>query len=380
MNMKKKMKAFFTLKRRANDGFTLVELIVVIAILAILGGVAVPAYSGYVKKAERANDEALLAEINTAFASACLINGQDNIGRTDVVAELSNKKFNYTEPFKPNFDAFYEGTGEFKVFTGIYYDWQTGLFAEGNRQMVELGGKKFYVDQASIDAFSGSIYGKEIDAMQAQLNSLAKAFGEFVGEGTNLTPFFGKEFNDFVEGLPADQKGNAAVLYVAQKSAGMSALEVGQLFTTAYSSMDKNGITNPTMGDLLKAFPAGEGQDSLTNVALMYGAVAGFVNSGACSDPQFADSVKNVDSGDDLINVFMTLAKSGDKNGWDSYLGTKEGNVLTKPSETFTTDINGLLGALDAVNTVSPGIDIGTEGVWESKEVDDLLNSVLGTN
>ena len=52
MDLKKKMKAFFTLKRHANEGFTLVELIVVIAILAILAGIAVPAYSGYIDKAQ----------------------------------------------------------------------------------------------------------------------------------------------------------------------------------------------------------------------------------------------------------------------------------------------------------------------------------------
>ena len=37
---------------KSNGGFTLVELIVVIAILAILASVAVPAYSGYIAKAE----------------------------------------------------------------------------------------------------------------------------------------------------------------------------------------------------------------------------------------------------------------------------------------------------------------------------------------
>ena len=54
---------------KKNGGFTLVELIVVIAILAILAAVAVPAYSGYIASANRAGDEALLSEINTAFAS-----------------------------------------------------------------------------------------------------------------------------------------------------------------------------------------------------------------------------------------------------------------------------------------------------------------------
>ena len=37
---------------KSNGGFTLVELIVVIAILAILAGVAIPAYTGYIEKAQ----------------------------------------------------------------------------------------------------------------------------------------------------------------------------------------------------------------------------------------------------------------------------------------------------------------------------------------
>ena len=57
--------------RNTKAGFTLVELIIVIAILGILAGIAIPVYNGYIKKAHKAADLVLIDSVNTAFAAAC---------------------------------------------------------------------------------------------------------------------------------------------------------------------------------------------------------------------------------------------------------------------------------------------------------------------
>ena len=67
MKLREKIKRFCRLDVHNHEGFTLVELIIVIAILAILSSVAVVGYSSYVKKANMQADKALVAEIVNAL-------------------------------------------------------------------------------------------------------------------------------------------------------------------------------------------------------------------------------------------------------------------------------------------------------------------------
>ena len=65
------------MKKGKKKGFTLLELVVVIAILAILLAIAIPAYTGYREKAEKQAFNANVKTLETA-ALLAIADGNDN--------------------------------------------------------------------------------------------------------------------------------------------------------------------------------------------------------------------------------------------------------------------------------------------------------------
>ena len=74
-----------------NRGFSLVELMVVIAIIAILAAVAIPMYSNYVTRTEISTDLASIGGLKSGVTEVFMIEkGTENLAATFQTIQLSN--------------------------------------------------------------------------------------------------------------------------------------------------------------------------------------------------------------------------------------------------------------------------------------------------
>lgn len=115
-------------KLKSKKGFTLVEIIVVLVILAILAAIAIPAYTGYIT---RANDRAIIAEARTVLIAAQTVCSETYASNTTTVLVKDIEDLSEIRDTS-SFSVKYNG-GNYKVTELVY--------CNGTRQVTyTLGG------------------------------------------------------------------------------------------------------------------------------------------------------------------------------------------------------------------------------------------------
>lgn len=271
--------------RSSKAGFTLVELIVVIAILAILAGVAIPVYSGYIKKANEAADQQLLAAVNTAFGAACIENGVDMASQPDYYAgvTITDGKVVGVTRWNNAFMRYFGGNenAALKVLTALWF--KDGVFAPATGESIITleNGTTLTVSNAALANFlGGGFISTDPEQQEASVRALTGSMDTLIEKALAVDSsnwlMNDAGFNEFLSGLglsgtlTKEQRANALVLYAASKAGTVNTGEIVNAMATGGSlGFDSFMETANDSGELIAA--------ASTVYAMMYA----YANSGA---------------------------------------------------------------------------------------------------
>lgn len=354
-------------KLRGSAGFTLVELIVVIAIIGILAGIGTVGYGGYIKRTNEGLDETLYR--NILYAGE--IGKYENPGVTGTVEVGTNGASvkatdNQAVVEKWLSDAF---GSDWKTSVKYRTDKYAGR-SKYNTISLPITVVTLDADQQKLldDFRNSNLNGHEVELANT-CNGISTLFTEWL-KGGDLSTWmpaadYTKLKNDLKNELGRDpsntELANATILYVASKAESMNNDEFLDSVRT-----NPEGV----MTDILNK---DKDKDPLIKAALLYGTMTAYGNSDYASDT-FKNKLKTTDpkNKDALQDLFLAMKNDGNNNGNPfGYLGGEDKGAKA--------DMKAYLGVLQIINDYNGRFDISENDAFNNKDTLTLLQAILNS-